>query len=175
MIMAIRRSVAVFAACGLAVSIAAYIGSYMGLTMDDISLWAIVIHVGVFVLFIPMCFQNYASLKDRSFFWSEFSNGRPKWVVPTIKLIGLFFVVHFVLFLIESHAASPQIKDGQYVLDNHGQIQQIITQREYLHLKGAELRLFATGWMCFYFVLLAYWWYPRLPKRPNRGDVVARD
>src|SRR5580698_3119937 len=120
--LAIRRSIAVLAACGLAASVSVYVGSFMGLTMDGIPLWAIVLHVGVFILFIPMCLQNYASLRGRSFFWSDFSKGSPKWVVPTIRLIGIFFLIHFVLFLIESHAAVPRIKDGLYVLDDHGQI-----------------------------------------------------
>jgi hypothetical protein len=165
MILAIRRSIAVAAACGLAASIAAYFGSYIGVTMDGLPSWAIVLHIGIFIFWIPMCILEYAPIKDRNFFWKEFSQGKPKWVLPTIKLIGLFFAIHFVSFLIESHFASPQIKDGQYVLDNHGQILKVITQREYLHLRGAELRLFATGWASFYSVSLAYWWFPRLRVR----------
>ncbi len=85
----------------------------------------------------------------------------PKWVVPTIKLFGLFFLVHFIVFLVQSHAAAPAIQDGQYVLDNHGRVVKVLTASEYLSLKGAELRLFATGWMFFYFVPVVYWWFPR--------------
>lgn len=166
MILGIRRSVAVLAACGVAASVAAYVGSYGGMTFDGLPVWAIVMHVGIFVLWIPMCLAEYASLRDRSFFWKAFSRGKPKWVVPTIQLIGLLFAAHFILFLIESHAATPQINAGQYVLDNHGQILKVITQREYLHLKGAELRIFASGWMCFYFVSLTYWWFPKPQAQP---------
>ena len=36
-----------------------------------------------------------------------------------------------------------------------------LTQAEFYKLKGAELRLFATGWMFFYFVPTAYWWFSR--------------
>jgi hypothetical protein len=165
MILAIRKSIAVLAACGLAASASTFIGSYLGMTMDSISRWAVVLHIGIFILFVPICLLNYSSVKDRNLFWIEFSKGIPKWVVPAIKLLGLFFAIHFLLFLIESHAASPRIKDGQYVLDSHGQILQVITKREYLHLKGAELRLFATGWMFFYLLTLAYWWFPRSRER----------
>jgi hypothetical protein len=165
MILAIRRSISVVAACGLAASVAAYLGSYIGMTMDGLWFWATGLHIGIFILWVTMCVLEYASMRDRSFFWKAFSQGKPKWVVPAIKLIGLFFAIHFVLFLIESHAASPQIKDGQYILDNHGQILKVITQREYLHLKGAELRLFATGWATFYAVSVAYWWFPKLPAQ----------
>ncbi len=73
-----------------------------------------------------------------TFYWKQFSQGMPKWVVPTVKLLGLFFFFHFILFLVQSHAASPQINDGQYVLNNHGQIVKALTQLEYLRLKAAD-------------------------------------
>jgi hypothetical protein len=37
----------------------------------------------------------------------------------------------------------------------------MLTKSEYLRLKAGELRLFATGWIFFYFVPTAYWWFPR--------------
>jgi hypothetical protein len=70
-------------------------------------------------------------------------------------------VIHFIVFLWQSHAASPEIKDGNYVLNNHGHILRMLTKSEYLRLKAGELRLFATGWIFFYFVPTAYWWFPR--------------
>jgi len=123
--------------------------------------WAIALHVGVFALLLPMYAVEYRALNNRSFFWKAFAQGLPSWVVPAIKLLGLFFAVHFVLFLAQSHAAAPEIKDGEYVLNNHGKIVKVLTESEYLRLKGAELRLFATGWMFFYFVPTMYWWFPR--------------
>jgi hypothetical protein len=54
---------------------------------------------------------------------------------------GLFFAFHFILCLFQSHGAAPAIKDGEYVLDNHGYIIQTISQAEFLKLKAAELRL----------------------------------
>jgi hypothetical protein len=164
MALAIRRVFAILAACGLAASFSAYVGRFVGMTMDNSFRWVIAVGIGLFILLAPMHATNYATLKNRSFFWKGFSQGMPKWVVPAIKFLGLFFIIHFLLFLIESHAASPEIKDGQYVLDNHGQILRMLTQSEYRHLKSAELRLFATGWMFFYFVPLMYWWFPRQRK-----------
>lgn len=160
-IKAIRRVLAIVAACGLAASVVTYIESYVGTTMDTLSRSAILLHLGVFVLILTMYARDHSAVKDRTFFWKGFSQGRPKWVVPTIKLLGLFFVVHFVLFLVQSHAASPEIRGGQYVLNNHGRIVKVLTQSEYISIKGAELRLFATGWMFFYFVPTADWWFPR--------------
>jgi hypothetical protein len=59
-----------------------------------------------------------------------------------------------------SHAASPEIINGEYVLNSHGKIGHI-SERHYLILKGWELRLFASGWIVFYFAIMMHWWYPR--------------
>jgi hypothetical protein len=79
--------------------------------------------------------KNYAKgapLWEESFFWKEFSRGMPKWVVPTIKVLGLFFLLQFILLLVHNDAA-----------------------------KTAELRMFAAGWVFFYIVSMVYWWFPR--------------
>jgi hypothetical protein len=125
--------------------------------MDSMSKLAIILHIGVFILLLPMFAVEYSGLAGRSFFWKGFAQGRPKWVVPVIKLLGLFFAIHFVLFLVQSHAAAPEIINDQYVLNNHGQIVKALTQSEYSALKGAELRIFATCWIFFYFVPMMYW------------------
>jgi hypothetical protein len=161
MIQIVRRSLAIVSICGLIASIVIYIASYREATMDGIARWAIVFHIGIFVLLLPMFAVEYSTVRQRTFFWKGFAQEMPRWVVPSIKLLGLFFAVHFVLFLTQSHASAPEIKNGEYVLNDHGKIVKTLTQSEFYKLKGAELRLFATGWMFFYFVLTAYWWFPR--------------
>ena len=162
MISLVRRIFAVLSAFGLAASVVAYVGSYIGMSMESMFPWSFVLHVGVFILLLPMYGIDYSVVKDRTFFWKGFAQGMPRSVVPGIRVLGLFFAVHFVLFLIRSHAAAPEIKNGEYVLNKHGQIVKVLTQSEYISLKGAELRLFATGWIFFYFVPTMYWWFPRL-------------
>jgi small-conductance mechanosensitive channel len=162
MILFMRRILAVISACGLAGSIASYVASYFGSTMD--SLWhrALLLHLGVFILVLPMFALEHSSIKNNVFFWKGFKEGRPAWTVFVISAAGLFFLFHFAFFLIQSHAASPQIEDGDYVLDDHGQIIKILTHGEYLVLKGAELRIFATGWLFFYLILTMYWGFPKV-------------
>jgi hypothetical protein len=161
MIPVVRRVLAIVSVCGLIASIVIYVASYRGSTMDDIARVGIALHVGIFALLLPICAGEYSTMKQRTFFWKGFAQRMPKWVIPSIKLLALFFAVHFVLFLTQSHASAPKIKNGQYVLDDHGTIVKALTQSEYFKIKGAELRLFATGWMFFYFVPAAYWWFPR--------------
>jgi hypothetical protein len=159
---AIRRFLAVVSVFGLAISVVIYIASYFGSTMDTLWHWALLLHLGIFVLVLPMFALEYSSIKNSVFFWKGFKEGRPAWTVSAITAGGIVFIFHFVFFLIQSHGASPQIKDGDYVLDDHGQIIKLLAYGQYLFLKGAELRIFATGWIFFYLVLSMYWWFPRI-------------
>jgi hypothetical protein len=193
MISVFRRFLGVLAGLGLATSIAVYLASFRGTTLDSLVPWTFVLHAGVFLFIAPMIliesssfnfktpawiwfsggrpiergsfsWKSYtkgAQLWGEAFFWRGFSRGMPKWIVPTIKSLGLFFLFHFILFLFQSYGASPQVKDGQYVLNSHGHIAKALTQSEYVKLKAAELRMFAAGWIFFYFVPTVYWWFPR--------------
>ena len=158
MILTIRKCAATLAACGLGVSVSAYVGSYIGLTMDGMWRLAMVLHIGIFVLFFGTQ-RNYATSISKRFSLKGLLKGTPQWVLSAFWLLAISFAVHFLLFAAESNLATPDIKNGTYILGGH-----IITQREYFRLKGAELRLFATFWMLLYFVLTAYWLFPRSPE-----------
>jgi hypothetical protein len=69
MILLIRRFLAVVSACGLAAAIIAYVGSFAGTMMEDMFRWAILLHIGVFVLLLPMYAVEYSSIKNSKFFW----------------------------------------------------------------------------------------------------------
>jgi len=53
---------------GLATAILIYIGSFRGTTMDSIFRWAIFLHIGVFVLLLPMYAFEYSAIRSRTFF-----------------------------------------------------------------------------------------------------------
>jgi hypothetical protein len=63
-----------------------------------------------------------------------------------MQILFLLFVAVFLTFLTLRHAASPEIINGEYGLNGHGKIIKYIPERDYLFLKGWELRLFASGW-----------------------------
>jgi hypothetical protein len=170
-----RRLIAVIAAGAFVASVVVYLYSFKGLTLDAMGYWVFALHGGIFLFFVPMCVIEHSSLTKQTFFWKEFNKGKPGWVYFFINFLGLIALVHFVLFLVLSHAASPQIMNGQYVLNGHGQIRKILTESEYLSLKGYELRIFATGWIFFYFALAAYWWFPRWKENSISGGNLIGD
>ena len=151
-----------------------YGGSLVGSTLDSTRPWVITFCIGIFVVMVPLIAVQRQAPKDNSDLLDQlFAPAVRKWVVPVIQFLLLFFVVHFVLFLVQSHVAGPEIVNGRYVLSSHGRIVRVITYSDYLRLKAGELRLFATGWMVFYFIATAYWCVPRskrerqLAKRAN--------
>ena len=150
-----RKVIAIAAAPGCIAGIYIFIASFSGLTMDKLGAKAVLLHLGIFVLVIPLVFAER---------WSKWGNpfrGKPRWVVRSLQMLFLLFVVVFFTFLALSHAASPEIIDGEYVLNSHGKIIGHISERDYLFLKGWELRLFASGWILMYYGLMMHWWFPR--------------
>jgi hypothetical protein len=155
-----RKVLAIMAVPGFLAGIYTFIASFFGLTMDKLGARAFLLHLGIFALFLPLVFI------ERRFKGVDPFRGRPHWVVRTIQVFGLLCFVCFFVFLILSHAASPEIIDGAYVLNNHGKIVGYISEKDYLFLKGWELRLFASGWMFFYYTLMMNWWFPGREEKP---------
>jgi len=150
-----RKAFAIAAAPGFVAGIYIFTASFFGLTMDKLGAKAILLHLGIFALAVPLVFV------DR---WSTGANpftGKPRWVLRSMQILFVLFVAQFFVFLALSHAASPEIINGDYVLNSHGKIVGHISERDYLFLKGWELRLFASGWMVFYSALMMHWWFPR--------------
>ena len=156
-----RRMMATIAGFGFAVGVCVFISSFVGTTMEKLWPWSVALHIGIFALVLSIVVFERSALMGNNLFWKEFEQRTPDWVILGIKLLGALFGIIFVLFLILSRAASPEIQNGDFVLNNHGHIVAVLTETEYLVLKGWELRFFASGWMFAYFYLAMYWWFPR--------------
>lgn len=168
----LRRVLCLIAIAGFATGLAVYFESFNGLTLDKMFGWLFAIHLGVFLVIAPIFVVERSAIRQKTFFWNDFLIGKPYWVFPVIKLLGAIFIIHFVLFLVLSHAASPAIVNGNYVLNDHGHIRKFLTESEYRTLKGHELRIFPTGWMDFYAVAAIYWWFPKSSERDTQEAVA---
>jgi hypothetical protein len=170
----VRRILAITAALGFSASLGAFIGSFLSLTLDKMGKWIFLLHGGALLLFLPMFAIEYPGIRANVFFGKEFERGKPRWILFGIKVSFILFFIVFVLFLVLSRTASPEIQSGQYVLSNHGKIVRVLSESEYLHLKEWELRMFASGWMCFYLPIATYWWYPK-SRRLIFGKTAATE
>jgi membrane protease YdiL (CAAX protease family) len=154
-----RKIIAIVACFGFAVSAILFISSFFGTTMEWSLPLPIVLHIGIFVLVASaVVFERSTGIQPNES-WKEFKRRSPDWAVYGIRLLGLFFGIIFVLFLVLSHFATPEIRNGDCILNNHGRIAAVLTESEYLILKGWELRFFASFWMFFYFFFTTYWWF----------------
>jgi hypothetical protein len=159
------RGVFVFlSACGFAMSIFAYVGSFSGTLVDTLFPWFVPLLIGWIVLFIPMYALEYPESRAPTFFW-KFTGGVPSWVAPCGIALSLIGVAHLIWFGVHSGLGVPAILDGQYVIDNRGRILKVLTQAEYLTLRAAGLRAGATIMISFYFAPMTYWWFRRSRKQ----------
>lgn len=150
-----RKLIAIAAAPGCIAGIYIFIASFFGLTMDKLGAKALLLHGGIFALGISLAFVER---------WSRGVNpfrGKPRWAVRSVQIVFLVFLACFFSFFALSHAASPEIINGEYVLNSHGRIVGYISERDYRFLKGWELRLFASGWILAYYAMMVHWWFPQ--------------
>ena len=157
-----RRLLAVLSACGLAISIVAYVKSLSGATTDDLNLWVALLVVGALALQIPIPFLEHSWTEDRRLFWKRLWQGMPRWASVCVNLFWLIAIAHLLWFFVRSEVAIPIVKEGQYVLSSHGRIRRVLTEQEYFTLRAADLRVFAAFMIACYVTPMLYWWFPRM-------------
>lgn len=145
---------------GLIVHLAAVSG--YDLSRDIPFVW--ILHVGVFIVFVPgiiymrqnKAYQQLAAEKQwrsggvKQQFQVLFG-GTPLWLRLTMVMMFVYAIVNFLLFMMSQHGV-PDIREGEYILHNHGEIIRTITEEEYYHYRANELRGFSGHWLLFYSV-----------------------
>jgi hypothetical protein len=155
------RLLAFLSACGFAVSVIAYIESFSVSLADAIFRWWIVLVPGCMALFAQIYVLEYPASRAPTFSLKGFARGMPSWVAPCSWLLSLIVVAHFAWFALHAGQGVPEIQDGQYVLESHGRMLKVLTQGEYVRLRAAGARMFASGMILFYFTPMMYWWFRR--------------
>jgi hypothetical protein len=132
----LRKTLAVIAGAGILASIVVYLLSFTGVTLYQQFRWFLFLHIGVFILLIPISLIERSAVRSGTFYWKGFASRMPHWAVPTIKVLGGLAIAHFLLFLALTHAGSPSVKNGEYSLDDHGRTVRVLSKEEYLSLRG---------------------------------------
>lgn len=118
------------------------------------------LHIGIFVVFVPAVFElnknesikelRKANKKPGSFeLYKIIFQNTPNWL-KIIAIAGFLYAVINFLFFMATQGGSPSIKDGQYVLQNHGNILKVLTETEYTHYRANEIKGFSGHWLAFY-------------------------
>ena len=134
-----------------------------------------VLHVGIFVVFVPFVFATRRRASHSSSF--HFFELLPRWVTFAGAVLFAYAAVNFGVFMLRSEGGSPAIKNGRYVLLNHGRLIREISAPEYTDFRANEVRGFSGHWLFFYFIPFAYFAFAQRPNKapePTPGSVTPR-
>jgi hypothetical protein len=164
-----RKFLFYFAATGWTLGLTAHLLSIADIDVQEKVPYIWILHIGIFIVWLPTIFDlrknedlkayqkagMLNSLNPFGVFKVIFKN-TPNWL-KMIAIIGFYYAfVNFVyLVFMTSSVGTPDIKDGQFTLQDHGQFIRTLTSREYHHYKAAEMRLFSGHWIAFYGLAMA--------------------
>lgn len=73
----------------------------------------------------------------------------PLWLRTLAITSIVFMILNFLVYILTQHG-TPSIMKGEFVLHARGNVIRILTEKEYLHYRGNELRGFSGYWLGFY-------------------------
>lgn len=161
----------VLALCGFAASLFVHVSSALGYLPFGPAPVILLLHVGVFVVFIPACF----ALKGRPQFDRAALQKMLGSRVAAMLVLGLFFyaIVNFMLFAALGPRGTPAFDGTKYVERHRGGEEREITAAEYRRLRAWQVRGFSGHWLVFYAASAALF-IGRLRARPE-DDVVESE
>ena len=160
-----RHLVASAALVGFILSLVVHISALLGVVLSSNIAPVWLLHVGIFVVFIPFVFSSRAVLGSRPSL-AKVRALFPAWVVALGVVVFAYAAVNFLLFVLHTEGGSPSIRDGKYILQSHGHLIREISSAEYAAFKANEVRGFSGHWLAFYYAPFAYFMFL---KRPNHS------
>jgi hypothetical protein len=162
------------------VSVIAHLSTYIGIYFLNefypIFTISYVIHVLIFVPFGVMIFQlsfgknKIEKIKLESFnpiivFKQYFPNTNYK--IGIILLVLLVYVfLNFYFSVNKLTNGSPEILEGKYVLNNHGEIMEV-NKKQYVEMCYTQIKAFSGHWIIFSIIPLIYFFDRKKGKNEN--------
>jgi hypothetical protein len=180
-----RKFLFFFAVCGWTLGLAAHLLSLAGIDVADKFPLIWLLHVGVFIVWIPIIlylrkneelksFQMQRTIGKlyRSGFYKIIFKDAPFWM-KIVAVGGLFYAfINFGLFMFSQQGVGTAgIRNGQFVLEIHGHFIKNLTEREYRFYRSNVLRGFSGHWIAFYGLAMAIL-YPFIKPVENKISVA---
>lgn len=150
------------AALGFLMSLGVHVAALAGLPVQDQlpQVWAL--HVGIFAVFVPAVFhlRKHTDANDPLALF----RGLPSWAVFAVLTLFIYAFINFFVALSATGGATPDVRDGRYVLQKKGHIVREINEAEYRAVRAAEVRLFSGHWLLFYAIPVAVFLFRRRPS-----------
>lgn len=165
--------VAVTALVGFIVSLVVHVSAILGVDASARIPFVWLLHLGVFVVCIPLVLSIQKVFGPRPTI-AQVRAAFPGWVVALGVAVLAYVVVNFLLFVVAADAGSPSIRDGKFVLEDHGRFVRELTSIEYTAFKAKEVRGVSGHWLYFYYMAFAYFMFRRQPNpSTERGGAAA--
>ena len=167
-----------FALTGWTLGLLVHILSVADIDVTEKAPFIWLLHIGIFIVWLPVVLdlknneelQAYkqsglANRMNSIAFFKIIFKDTPTWMAVIAVGGFLYAFINFALFF-TSQVGTPEIKDGLYVLSNHGKLIRILTEQEYHHFKANEVRGFSGHWILFYgFATALLYKFSGLPKK----------
>lgn len=170
-------------ALGTIVHVATYVVS-SGLSMDQV--WPL--HLASMAVLVPMVlsltrqlqrhpkpvvtglFATWRAAKRQK---KEFNAKLVATVPPALRITcivaGIYALANFVAFIVLMEGGGPSVREGKYVLHDHGRKIRDLSKAEYDQLRVYQVRGCSGHWMVFSIVSMTYFLavHPKLQSRPE--------
>lgn len=153
---------------GFLASLSAHLLALAGISLGEHSPIVAWLPYGAMAVLVPYAFLSGLAFKARPT-WADLNEVFPVWII-LIELVVFAYSLHGLVA--SSHASGgghAMVKDGAYVLLEHGKLIRALSLDEYARLRSLEVQSFSSFWMVFYFRPLAYFFFKDEGKENGRG------
>jgi len=151
---------------GLVISVVVHLLAVSGMDVLARFPYVWLLHIGIFVVFIPYAFSSRKTLGSRPTL-AQIRTQFPDWVVAVGLCLLAYTIANFFLFMHAVSFGSPEIHEGKFLLLDHGKLIRELTADEFASLRSHQVRGFSGHWMFFYFVAFAYFLLRKRETSPS--------
>lgn len=137
-----------FSALILAASLAIHLSTFLGIDPMQAIPGVMLFHLAIFPPFIAaIIYSNKLGLQKSS--QQDSWKLAPQWMRTISGVFFAYAMVNFIIFIILVHGGGPEIRDGKFVLADHGRIIRQLSQVEFHKMQAYVVRGFSGHWMLF--------------------------
>ena len=154
------RALGLLALAGFIASMAVHLAALSGIDVEERLPYVWALHAGIFVVALPYAILNRNKPKVKPS-WDMLGTAFSRWARFVGAGLFAYAILNFVLFIDATEGGNPTIRDGKYLLLNHGALIRELTLAEFSAAKANVIRGFSGHWMVFYFGLTAYFLFKK--------------
>jgi hypothetical protein len=127
------------------------------------------LHGGCFIVGLPLVLMLRKKFGHRPK-PKQLRAALPRWAGNLLIVAFAYAILNFGLFFFLSEGGAPAIRNGQYVLQNHGKIIRVLSESEYHTQKSYVMRAFSGHWIVFYLTPALFFLFAFQPGTPGVID-----